>query len=79
MSEEVKNKKKEQWNVYISRELTDEVEELLFALRKQLPREKRKKLTRSEFFELILKSVVLDYRSSQMNSAIQRIVKEWSS
>lgn len=73
-----KNQKKDLVNVYISRELTEKIEDLLFNLKKQLPHNKRKKLTRSQFFELILESMVLDYENSQINSPIQKIVKKWS-
>ncbi|HEX8377462.1 MAG TPA: hypothetical protein VF602_06550 [Pedobacter sp.] len=78
MSEQDKNQKKEQMALYISPELIEKVEDLLFNLKKQLPREKRKKLTRSQFLELILESIILDYETNQLNSPIQKIVSGWS-
>lgn len=78
MSEQDRNQKKEQMAIYISPELIEKVEDLIFNLKKQLPREKRKKLTRSQFLELLLESMILDYESSQMNSPIQKIVSDWS-
>lgn len=78
MSEQGKNRKKEQMAFYTSPELIEKVEELLFNLKRQLPREKRKKFTRSQFIELILESIILDYEINQMNSPIQKIISNWS-
>lgn len=78
MSEQDKNQKKEQMAFYTSPELIEKVEDLIFNLKKQLPREKRKKFTRSQFLELILESVISDYEASQLNSPIQKIISDWS-
>lgn len=78
MTEPEKNQKKEIVNVYMSRNLTEKIEDLLFNLKKQLPHDKRKKLTRSQFFELILESIILDYEINQINSPIQKIITNWS-
>lgn len=78
MSEQEKSQKKEQMGFYVSPELIEKIEDLLFNLRKQLPRDKRKKLTRSQFLELILESVIEEYETSQLNSPIQKIISNWS-
>jgi hypothetical protein len=78
MSEHEKNQKKEQMAIYISPDLIEKVEDLIFNLKKQLPREKRKKFTRSQFLELMLESIILEYETNQLNSPIQKIVSEWS-
>ena len=78
MLEQDKNQKKEQMAIYISPKLIEKVEELMFNLKKQLPREKRKRFTRSQFLELILESIVLDYETSQLNSSVQKIVTNWT-
>ena len=78
MSEQDKNQKKEQMAFYTSPELIEKVEDLLFNLKKQLPREKRKKLTRSQLLELILESIIQEYEISQLNSPLQKIISSWS-
>ena len=69
--------KKELLNLNISGEIVEKTEDLLFNLRKQLPREKRKKLTRSRFFELLLESVIQDYENRRADSDIQKIIGNW--
>lgn len=77
MSEQDKNQKKEQMAFYTNPELIEKVEDLIFNLKKQLPREKRKKFTRSQFLELILESVILEYETSRLDSPIQKIISSW--
>ncbi len=71
------NIKKEILNLNISSEIVEKTEELIFNLKKQLPREKRKKLTRSRFFELLLESVIHDYENRRADSDIQKIIGNW--
>ena len=77
MSEQDKNQKKEQMALYVSPELIEKVEDLLFNLKKQLPRDKRKKLNRSQLLELILESVIFEYETSRLDSPIQKIISSW--
>jgi hypothetical protein len=77
MIEQDRNQKKEQMALYVSPELIEKVEDLLFNLKKQLPRDKRKKLNRSQLLELILEAVILEYETSRLDSPIQKIISSW--
>lgn len=77
MTGENKNQK-ETVNLSLSSEIVEKVEDIIFELRKKIPREKRKKLTRSRFFELALEAVIKDYESSGEKSVIGKMVIAYS-
>jgi metal-responsive CopG/Arc/MetJ family transcriptional regulator len=77
MIEQDKNQK-EAVNLSLSSTLVEKVEDIIFELRKKLPREKRKKLNRSRFFELALEAIIKDYENSGQKSRIFKIVMAYS-
>lgn len=73
-TEQDKSRQKEAVNLSLDSELVEKVEDVIFNLRKRLPREKRKKLNRSRFFELALNAVIMDYENDNDNSVIYKAV-----
>lgn len=51
-----------QVNFYLSIKTLDNIDDLLFYVKKRLPIEKRRKLTKSNFYETCIKIVIDDYR-----------------
>ena len=61
---------------YLSQKTSEQVDDLLFYLKKGLPFEKRKKLTKSSFFETGFKILIEDYHTNGEKSRLWRAVQE---
>jgi hypothetical protein len=72
------NQAREKVNLYLSSEVIEKVEDTLFLLRKQLPREKRKKLTRSKLHELILDDILTEFSKMGQSGRLGKIISEWN-
>ena len=60
----------------IRQEILEAVEDTLFYLRKELPPNKRKKLTKSILFEIALMSVVSEYKIKGSKSSVLKSINE---
>lgn len=61
---------------YLSSKTLEAVDELLFLVKKQLPVEKRRKLTKSIFYETCLKVIIEDdYSKGKESNFVKKIQK----
>lgn len=72
------NTDKEAVGVYLPLDVVDALEDILFYARKGLPRNKRSKLTKSMFYELIFRKVISDYESKGKESVLWDIIIMWA-
>lgn len=68
----------EQVNLCLSTEVLEKLEDALFHLRKQIPREKRKKLTRSKLHEIILDDILTEFSKMGQNGRLGKIISDWN-
>lgn len=68
---------KQQIGVHLFPETLEATEDTVFYMRKQLSTTKRKKLTKSIFFEIALKAAITDYKDHGIESSIWKMVEEW--
>lgn len=68
---------KEQVSFSIMSEIVESTEETIFFMRKQLSLDKRKKLTKSAFYEIALRVAIADYKDKGQKSTIWKMVEEW--
>lgn len=61
---------------YISGETFERIEELLFYLKRQFPLEKRRKLTKSIFYETGMKLLLEDYNMKGKESLLYKSIHE---
>lgn len=63
---------------YLSQKTSEQIDDILFYVKKRLPFEKRRKLTKSNFYEIGLKILIEDYNAkgeeSQLLKAIQDLL-----
>lgn len=63
---------------YLSQKTSEQIDDILFYLKKQLPFEKRRKLTKSILYETGFKILIEDYKEkgeeSQLSKAIQALL-----
>ena len=67
-------------SIYLSPKVIEELDEILFLVKKQLPIEQRRRLTKSAFFETALRLVVENVKSdgiegSYVNEKIQKLMQ----
>jgi hypothetical protein len=75
-SEETKTQK-ECISFFLNVELIDKLNDVRFYIQKQLPREKRKKLTKTKLFELILETAAEDYKTNEKSGILWKTVNKW--
>lgn len=63
-------------NFYISRATLEKVDDFLFYVKKRLPIEKRRKLTKSVFYEIALKISIEDFNKKGEESALWKAIYE---
>lgn len=68
---------KESIAFYFSTELLERMEELHFHIQRQIPREKRKRLSKSKLYELSLECIVKDYEENKCNALLSKTINEW--
>jgi hypothetical protein len=69
---------KEKINLCLSTEVMEKLEDALFHLRKNIPREKRKKLTRSKLHEIILDDILTEFSQIGQNGRLGKIISDWN-
>lgn len=72
------NVRKEPQSLYLSSNLVDALEEIAFHMRKQIPRNKRKRMSKSILYEIILTNVVENYLAEKQDSLLSTWVINWS-
>lgn len=60
-------------------DLVESIEDLIHLLKRTLPSDKRRKLNRSKFFEIVSVAVISDYNANYKESYIQELISDWSS
>lgn len=63
-------------NFYVSSTTIETIDDALFYVKKRLPLEKRKKLSKSVFCEICLKIMLDEYNSKGESSSLWRAVQE---
>jgi hypothetical protein len=71
------NKQKEIFSTILPIEVIEKMEEIIFQMRKKLPRESRRKLTKTKLCELVFESVFADYDENKNYSFLVKIFNEW--
>ena len=69
---------KEKVNIYLSSEIVEKIEELVFYFRKQLPPEKRKRLNKSKLYELILEHACAEFSANGQQGILGEIIQKWN-
>ncbi len=66
-------------NILLPLEVIDFIEEALFHFRKMLPRETRKRLSRSRLYALILEDILTEFckNKNSQNVRLNKIVSAW--
>lgn len=80
MSNETPNKQSRQKEIFSTMlpiEVIEKMEEIIFLMRKKLPRESRKKLNKTKLCEFIFESVFSDYEENKNDSFLVKIFNEW--
>jgi hypothetical protein len=81
MNDVIKNFKnipvKEKIMLHLSVDLADQIEDTIFSLRKRLPRHRRKQLTKSAFYELIMTTIIGNFNEMGNKSLLVKLVDEW--
>ena len=61
---------------YLSQETSEQIDDILFYVKKRLPFEKRRKLTKSVFYETGFKILIEDYNSKGEESSLWKAIQE---
>jgi hypothetical protein len=61
---------------YLSQKSSEQVDDILFYIKKRLPFEKRRKLTKSTFYELGLKLIIEDYNKKGEESPLWKAIQK---
>lgn len=69
---------KEPTSLYLSSDLIEKMEDIEFYMKKQIPKDKRKRLNKSILHEIILTNVVENYLAEKQNSLLSKWVVNWS-
>jgi hypothetical protein len=77
LSNEAVNKQREIFSTMLPIEVIEKMEEIIFQMRKNLPRENRRKLTKTKLCEFIFESVFSDYDENKNDSFLVKIFNEW--
>jgi hypothetical protein len=80
----VENKKqnlsvsKEPISLYLPTDLLEQIENIHLYLIQKLPRNKRKKLNKSQLYEIILKNIVDDHLENKQDGMLWKMISDWS-
>lgn len=61
---------------YLSPKTLEDVDDFIFHLKKQLPMEKRRKLTKSIFYEASLKVLIQKYRATGNEDQLLQVIRD---
>jgi hypothetical protein len=70
-------KQKENFSTMLPIDVIEKMEEIIFQMRKSLPRESRKKLNKTKLCEFIFESVFSDYEENKNDSFLAKGFIEW--
>jgi hypothetical protein len=79
MKEQNQAIQKEPYYMHLSSTLVEKTEDMIHDMKRGLPSAKRRQLSRSKFFELLLEALTDEYKKNQQNSKVKQIVSFWSS
>ncbi|MGI8467804.1 MAG: hypothetical protein ACR2N3_05060 [Pyrinomonadaceae bacterium] len=65
---------KENINFRLAADVNETLEEVLFFARKEIVKTKRKKITKSEFYEAILRDLSLEYQAKGKESRLWKLL-----
>ena len=68
---------KEKIMLCLSADLAEQIDDTLFSLRKRLPRHRRKQLTKSAFYELIMMTIIGNFNEMGNKSVLVKLVDDW--
>ena len=68
---------KETVALYFSTELLEKLEELHFYVQRQIPRERRKRLSKSQLCELCLECIITDYELNKSSGILWKNINNW--
>ncbi|MCD9186341.1 MAG: hypothetical protein LUM44_07895 [Pyrinomonadaceae bacterium] len=77
MKEQKESIQKAPYYVNLSNTLIEKTDDMIHDLKRGLPSDKRRKLNRSKFFELLLEQLVFDYETQHPNSTAEWIITKW--
>ena len=61
---------------YLSQKTSEQIDDILFYMKKRLPFEKRRKLTKSTFYETGFKILIEDYNNKGEESRLWKAIQE---
>ncbi len=61
---------------YLSQETSEQIDDILFYVKKRLPFEKRRKLTKSVFYETGFKVLIEEYNAKGEESSLWKAIQE---
>lgn len=74
-SDEVENEKI-LVSFYLSQKTSEQIDDILFYVKKRLPFEKRRKLTKSTFYEIGFKILIEDYNAKGEESRLLKTIQD---
>lgn len=74
-SDEVENEKI-LVSFYLSQKTSEQIDDILFYVKKRLPFEKRRKLTKSTFYEIGFKILIEDYNTKGEESPLLKAIQD---
>ncbi|MGC2236773.1 MAG: hypothetical protein WA584_11465 [Pyrinomonadaceae bacterium] len=69
---------KEPISLYLPSDLVEKVEHIHLNIIQKLPRNKRKKLNKSQLYEIILRNIVDDHIKKEQDGMLWKMVTDWS-
>lgn len=63
-------------SIYLSSHVFDEIEDFLFSVKRKLPIRKRRKLTKSIFYETSLRIAIEDFNKNGEESSLWKAISE---
>lgn len=61
---------------YLSQKTSEQIDDILFYIKKRLPFEKRRKLTKTTFYEIGFKILIEDYNDNSEESSLWKAIQE---
>jgi hypothetical protein len=61
---------------YLSPKMLEEVDDFIYHLKKSLPVEKRRKMTKSLFYEASLKVLIQEYRATENEDLLLQVIRD---
>lgn len=78
MEEQAQSIEKEPYALTLNSEIVNGIEDVIYLIKRNLPSDRRRKLNRSKFFEILLESIISDYKQNVKESFVHSVILEWS-